>query len=267
MSSRDKTEKRPRWWLRGIGLIVLLVISWTAAMLWLAPVQVVLDRLPAGEDVSVQSLEGNLFRGVLRLQARDVMIDRLHYRLRPASLLTGRLGLDLVAEVEGGRAQARVALSPAGAVEVRDLEGRLLADAPLAQQFAPFPLGGFFDLAIPEARLVQAGIVSLAGTLRWEDATLIAQEPVALGRVDGDVTIDAGTLVGAVRDNGTGVLAVALDLEGHQPGVLKGSLRPRQGAPDWLAATLSMVGRPNPEGAFPIRQSFQVPVVSPESAD
>ncbi|MGC9456362.1 MAG: type II secretion system protein N [Halothiobacillaceae bacterium] len=258
--------RRPRWWLRGIALGLLLLISWIGAMFWFTPVQVVLDRLPAQQGLSLQALEGNLYRGILRVQAGEVTIDRLEYRLRPVALLGGHLGLDLVAEVSGGRAEARVAISPGGTLTVTDLEARLLADAPLVQQFAPFPLGGAFDLSVPQARLVEAGILSLDGDLRWMDATLVFQERVMLGQVDGEVSIAAGQLSGAVRDNGEGVLAVDLALEGHDPGTIQGTLRPRASAPDWLGQTLAMLGRPNAEGAISLRQGYRLPVASKQSA-
>jgi len=246
-----------------LGLLALLLGSWLVATLWLMPIEVVIHRLPLLDGVVLSHGNGNLFRGRVTIQTPELTIDELHYRMRPSQLLTGRLSYALEARVNGGYFTADLAADRHGLVTLTHIHGRILAKSPLITNHAPFPLEGVLELTSERALLGPQGLIETKAQMVWLEAGLLFQELIPLGQISGEITVDAGQVNGQIRDDGTGVIAVDLQLTGTNRGRLTGTLAPRPNAPDWLAQSMSMLGRPDRQGRYPIQLNYDLPIATP----
>jgi len=143
------------------------------------------------------------------------------------------------------------------------IRGRILAESPLITKHAPFPLEGVLELTSERAVLGPQGLIETEAQLVWLEAGLLFQEMIPLGQISGEITVDAGRLDGRIRDDGAGVIAVDLQLTGTNRGRLTGTLAPRPDAPDWLAQSMTMIGRPDRQGRYPIQLNYDLPIATP----
>jgi len=256
--SRDAATERLTGKLIGLGL--LLLTTWLLAMIWLTPISFVLERTPLPPTVSITPLEGNLFRGQLQLTTPQATIKQLDYRLVPSALLRGAVAMDIQAYVTGGSLNGRLSLNRHRDLTLNIHEARLLADAPLIVNQAPLPLSGVLVLEPSRVTASEQGLRQAETVFYWEQAGLQFENPVSLGRIDGTIRIEDGQIQGEIRDNGEGSLIVALTLSGGRSAQLVGRIQPRADAPSWLGQSLAMIGRPDPQGAILIRQTFPLPL-------
>jgi len=246
-----------------LGLLALLLGSWLVATLWLMPLEVVTHQLPLPDGVVLSHGNGNLFRGRVRIQTPELTIDELHYRMHPTRLLTGRLSYVLDARITGGQFTADLAADRLGLVTLTDIRGRILAESPLITNHAPIPLEGALELTSERALLGPQGLIEATAQLMWLEAGLLFQEMIPLGQISGEITVDTGRLDGRIRDDGAGVIAVDLQLTGTNGGRLSGTLAPRPNTPDWLAQGMTMIGRPDRQGRYPIQLNYDLPIATP----
>lgn len=240
------------------GLIALLL-----SLLALLPARVAfsLVGVPA---TAVTGVSGTLWQGAAqRLTVGGFTLGPVHWEAKPSRLLLGQLAADLGATLPDGFLNATAGLSFRGSLALRNVE----AAAPLSW-LAPALGGAGSQLTARFDRLVfNAGRVETAmGSLQVAGVVLpIATAGPKLGPGTYVVTFDANglkpdvPLTGAVKDSG-GPLEIAGTVTITPPGSyeLKGTAKPRPGAPPELRNALQMLGPATPDGghALSVAGSF-----------
>lgn len=244
-------SRRPLLALGAAALLVGLVAQIPAS--WLA--QRVQARAPA---VKLAGVAGTAFAGRAQyLIADGVVVRDVEWRLRPAALAA-----DLTVATDNGRIRATVRRGPGGGIRVTGAEG----DASLAWfgrliGYHQLPVSGDVSASLNEAAINVRhagglGISQIDGRLRltgahWE----LARPPIALGGFTGTLTTedDAVTLQVAESDGPLAVTGTA-QLAGGDRYELDLRLHPRAGADERLKSTLGLLGRPDAEGAYRVRE-------------
>ena len=239
--------------LLGCGVYLLtLVATLPAAFAY----RIAGPRLIPPSPLHLYDISGSIWSGRIGTVAYGAnALGSLSWHLKPLPLLLGHLALSYELDASDGTIAGTAVISRGG-VELHDLSGRLPVAALMAFNTAlPFGAGGAIAFNIAQARLPARGVPSATGTLVWNRATLLANQPIPLGDlklalrpqpkggIDGTVS-DAG---GPLQINGTATLdanrGYHLDLQ----------LRARPNADAALGNTLRMLGRPDPRGEYTLR--------------
>lgn len=239
--------------LLGCGVYLLtLIATFPAALAY----RIAGPRLMPSSPLHLYDISGSIWSGRIgTVVYDDHALGSLSWHLKPLPLLLGHLALSYELDASDGTIAGAAVISRSG-VEVRNLSGRLpVANLMAFNTALPFGAGGAVAFNIAQARLPARGAPSATGTLVWNRATLLANQPIPLGDlklalrpqpkggIDGTVS-DAG---GPLQINGTATLdanrSYHLDLQ----------LRARPGAGPPLSNALSMLGRPDPRGTYTLR--------------
>lgn len=238
-----------RWLMAGgvaaflLGLLAYMPAAWVA--------QSANALIPA---VRLAGVDGTAWSGRAQyLVADGVVLQDVRWRLRP-----GALAADLVVATDDGRLRATVRPGPGGGVRVTGAEGRAsLAWFGRLAGYLQLPISGGVEAAIEEAVITGDmhvthidGRVLLSGA-RWQ----LAKPPIVLGGFGGVLTTENDTLALKVVES-DGPLAVdgTAQLIGGDRYQLDLRLRPRGGADERLESTLRLLGRPDAEGRYRIRE-------------
>lgn len=231
------------------GLVANLPAVWLARQ--------VQDRVPA---LRLAGVTGTALGGHVQYAVVDgAVLEGLDWRLRPWSLLAGRLAADLDLATDNGRIRATVSHGLVGGVSrVTDAGGAAsLAWFGRLAGYPQLPISGDVRADVDEAvvgddlRVTRAaGRLHLANA-RWQ----LAEPPIALGGFGGTLTTEDDTLTLEIAES-DGPLAVngAAQLVGGSQYRLDLRLRPRAGADERLKSILGVLGRPDAEGAYRIRE-------------
>lgn len=241
--------------MKGPGIkwsLALAVAVYLGALIWQLPATVVWQRiapeLPA--EVELTGLTGTLWQGqVARMMVSGVDQGALRWQWRPASLLRGKIALDLLWQPRNSQVRARLALSP-GALTLLDVRGELDAASMAAVNRAPFILTGSWLLEVPRLQLADFEQVTAAeGRLVWQDAAGGLPQPLALGHLSATLGQTDGWLTLDLQDHG-GPLGLQGDARWRpgQPMYLDTRLQARPDADAGLAAGLQMLGRADRSG-------------------
>lgn len=227
-------------------LLYLLTLIWTlpAAVVW-KPLQ---QRLPV--PVILQGLTGTLWSGqVGQLWVDGVNQGQLDWDWRPAQLLRGRIGLDLLWQPRNGRVRAELQAG-LGSLKLSNISGELDASSMAIIHNAPFALGGRWLLDIPELALQNLDSVAAAnGRLVWQDAAGGLPRALPFGHLTAALSDADGWLVMNLQDQ-DGPLGLRGDAR-WRPGramSINAQLQARATAEPALAAGLGMLGQPDPQG-------------------
>ena len=242
-------------WLLPLGLISLavgLVINVPAA--WVA--QQVQTRVPA---VKLAGVTGSAYDGRAQYVVADgAVLEGVEWQLRPAALLTGRLVADLAVDTDAGRLRATVARGLGATTRITGAEGTAsIGWFGRLAGYPQLPLSGDIRADLPEAeigddrqvRRVQ-GTVQLVNA-RWQ----LAKPPIDLGSFGGELKTEGDAVV-LETANSDGPLDVdgSARLVGGNRYRLDMTIRPRAGADERLKSMLDLLGRPDAEGAYRVRE-------------
>lgn len=242
-------------WLLPLGVVALLTgLIVYAPAAWLA--QQVHTRAPS---VKMAGVTGTALAGRAQYLVVDGTVLRgVEWRLRPAALLSARAAADLSVTTDTGRLDASVSRGLDGTSRITGAEGSAsLGWFGRLVGYAQLPITGDVRAALDEAvigddlRVTRiGGRVQLANT-RWQ----LAKPPIPLGSFGGSLTTDEDTLTLLVEDS-DGPLDVdgAAHLIGGNQYRLDMRLRPRAGADDRLKSMLDVLGRPDAQGAYRVRE-------------
>ncbi len=237
----------------GIKLILWLSLAlYLLALVWQLPASVVWKRvspsLPA--EVELSGLSGTLWRG----QVASMTVDRvdqggLQWDWRPAGLLRGNIGLDLVWQPRNGQVNANLLIG-ARRILLQDVRGELNAATMAELNRAPFILAGSWLLDVPRLELVDMDqVVAAEGRLIWQGAAGGLPQPLALGDLSASLGHNDGWMTLDLDDQGG-----PLGLQGNarwrpgQPMHLDTRLQARPDAEPGLVAGLQMLGQPDAQG-------------------
>ncbi|TVP91361.1 MAG: type II secretion system protein N [Pseudomonadaceae bacterium] len=232
--------------------IWLALFLYLLALIWQLPATVVWQRvapnLPA--QVELAGLSGTLWRGqVARMTVDRVDQGGLQWDWRPAGLLRGSIGLDLVWQPRNGRVNANLMLG-ARRILLQDVRGELDAATMAELNRAPFILAGSWLLDVPRLELVDLDQVTAAeGRLVWQGAGGGLPQPLALGNLSASLGHSDGWMTLDLEDQG-GPLGLQGDARWRpgQPMHLDTRLQARPDAEPGLVGGLQMLGQPDDQG-------------------
>jgi len=181
------------------GAAALLLAVYLAALVFLFPADIawraVEARLELPVTVVTASVSGRIWSG----QAQGLRVDghevgSVIWRLQPAALLGGRLGLALRWESGGDRVDARLRLGTRSARATK-VRGGLDASRIQAWFDLPLLLDGRLELDLPRVRwTADGGVTDAAGRLLWADAGAGLPRPMRLGEYRAELAADSGRL-------------------------------------------------------------------------
>ncbi len=231
-------------WLLGlaaflIALVIVFPAGWAAA------------ALPA--SVQCAAWAGSVWRGQCReLELHDgqqvvMRLSTLHWQLKPSGLLRLQLAAQFQSSWPEGQTAGDVAISPTGAIQVRDMTGRSALDR---RFFGAMPEGwqGHIDMRGFALDWHDGIIGRLGGELLISD--LVNGRGMALGSYRLAFTdSDTAPFTGQLNDAG-GPLEVEaqLSLTADQSWSLEGRMRTREAADRSLGRTLDLLSPPDATG-------------------
>ena len=190
-----------------------------------------------------QQIKGSVWSGEMaRMTVAGAQLDRVHWQVRPASLLRGALVADLTVITIGGDLAGRVEYSLwSGAVSASDWQGRIdLRKAQVAWRGARF--GGQALIRLDSAHWLKDEVLNAAGQVGLQQLDL--NSLVSLPAADYQIQLTpegAGTRL-HLRDQG-GPVAIDASSQFKQNGTysLSGTMQPRIALQQEIQAILGMM--------------------------
>ncbi len=195
------------WGLVVLGLLawaVFMVARWPAAHAW----QLVEPRITIPAEVEHGPLSGTIWSGRLHgVSAPGVALDRVDWRVAPASLLRGELVVTMAGRGRDRFIEGDVRVRREGVV-VEQLSGRLPVQ-PFEEVAAEFGgetvrLEGDLTFAVERGGIDWRGqLNALDGRLAWQDAAVTVDQRAELGGITTTLAADGeGGIRGELGDTG-----------------------------------------------------------------
>jgi len=216
--------------------------------------------------VQISGVDGRLLSGVVsQITSGQLQIADLNWSLRPAALLGGKIAADLGLKLQNAiPARGQFAATPAGVITLAEWRTSLGIQELKPLLNLPFiPVDGRASLHLEKARIgTNQRPELIRGTLRLENVKWTLLRPAAsLGafRIDIDTT-DDGVIVGTVSDDNADIgVSGTISLKPDGSYVADLALAPRAQTPPMIRNTLPTLGRPNPDGSYPVKQQGRIP--------
>lgn len=247
-----------RYGLAGLAAFVLfLIVLAPAARVY--PVVAKQRPLP----VHLYALGGTVWHGHADVAtAGDLRLEDFSWWIRPFALALGRLETRLAFELAGHRLQGTVGRRLGGPVYLHDVSARL----PLSQieplfTRAAMGLEGEIALELDEAEVVDHAISVLRGRFTVSNAAVGAPLNLPLGSYTMDLTSEAGTVRGVLRDGGGPLrLEGVVTLKPDGSYQLTAQFTARDARRPELIQALNMVGTPGPGGTVTVTRTGRLPL-------
>lgn len=257
--------KKIRMSKRWIGFTVLGVVAYVYFLLANFPAgagfKYVVAPLDRGKAVNLQGLSGTVWSGqAAQARIAGLNLGKLSWDLKLLSLLTGKLGVDLLSVGSDSRIEGKVQARFDQTLLLDKLQGKIPAQTmmPLLYGF-PIALAGQIDADIQHAEIKPGQRLDVEGKVVWHSAALTAPQAVELG-----------DLFVALRPDKEGTKLLLSDQGG--PLTLEGTIQVKHngqyklniylGARDKNATALSnglkMLGRTNPQGKVLVSRTGQL---------
>ncbi len=228
-----------------VAYIAFLVASFPAGQ----ALNLVRDQL---KGIYIQNVSGTVWRGrIAKLQLQDQLFEQVSWRVRPLSLLTGRLRLEVSFDGVGRGGRGVVGLGADGSVTLEQFQGRIaLMDIDHLLGIAPVQLGGLLEVDLNELELLGRQVVVADGTVHWRGAEATAPMAMQLGDFKVVLTTDeAGSIKGVVEDEGGAIVldgTVTLDQSGSYQ--FRGHIAARDKGNRMLVQGINALGRKGADG-------------------
>ncbi|RJS91763.1 type II secretion system protein N [Salinisphaera sp. Q1T1-3] len=238
-----------------IGLVFFLI-----GIVAYLPAAVVTGWLAGATPLRFNGVTGTVFNGeAAYVSLPDGGIDNVSWRIRPASLLLGRVTSDIKLSTDLGNLSATYTRTLLGYNRIADLSGEAtLGWAARLGGYTFVPTSG--RLAADIDRLDfddDLDITTLAGHVNITNTRYELLNPaLALGRFDVDLASMDDNGIRATITDSRGPLALTghADVTANQRYQLDVRLRARAGADDRLKRVLSQLGKPGPDGWYDINE-------------
>lgn len=242
-------------------LILLGLAAYLISLLVLFPAAPVIARINT-QPLQVLGVDGSVWSGsAAQVQAPDAPpLESVNWQLRPLSLLTGALGVEVDFDLLGGHGNTEVAQSLGGDTSIGPATLRLPAKR--LEPYLPLPIARFdgaLELELDHALLANRQLQRLEGQLVWREARLQSPVVADLGELQLDVAPSESGHNGELVSRG-GELDLRGTLNLDQQGLLRVdiSIKPRANASAGLRDSLNLLGRPGGDGSWRIRQQLRL---------
>lgn len=234
-------------------LVTIGLVTFVVGVIVMFPARVAYHWV-APPTVRLAGIDGSVWSGsASELVVAGIYLREVEWALRPASLLTGKLGLRLEAVPPGGFLESDVSLTFGGKFIVSDLKASLPV-----QMFADVlnmpGLSGTASLEFPRLRLDNGLLAEAKGTIAVTSlvAPLIDPSPIGAYRVE-FVNSDSG-VVASIEDT-AGAFDLAGSLNIHVDGKYEflGLVAANDQTPAKLRGQLRFLGSPNERGQHEVR--------------
>ncbi len=245
---------------RVMGYVLLGLLAYVGFVVATFPAERALVLLKQQAPAQTKSLRatgisGSVWSGqagVLEFQGQRV--DKLHWQLKPWTLVTGALALDLQLTGKEMNGNAGLSLSPDGSVLFSAVDLRLPADRVSSLLNLPVDLGGRFSLQLDEAQLQGDKLQSISGELDWQRAAVIKPLAQSLGEYHATLSTDDKGIQAVVKDKG-GPLQLAGQATLNPDGRYRfdGTVLVRDTQQTMLVQGVRALGRPASDGRVPLK--------------
>ena len=235
--------------VRGIaGFVVLGLLVFLVVVVAATPISALTDRLPPG--IQCEGVEGTLGEGsVNQLTLNGAKIGTLHWRFLPSALLQGELAYEVSASHDDALIDGRAGITLTGVGVVRDLRVNWPLEALVAPDMTGV-WGGRLTGHLDTVRIESGWPTRILGTIEilhlHAPNSNLDQGSYALVFTPAP---EPKSVHADVKDT-DGPLAVTatLTLGANRSYDLKGALTPREGTPETLKDSFSMLGPPDANG-------------------
>lgn len=247
--------------MRIVGYVVLGLLAYSGFLIASFPAERAFALLNLqAMNVRAAGLSGTAWSGkAVLLQVEGRNLERVHWQVKPWSVLLGQLDIDVKLDGKEIAGSANVGLQPDGAIQLRDVDLRLSAAEISMLLNTPVDLGGQFDVQLQSAELMGQMILSAEGTIRWQRASVTSPFVQPLGEFVAQLTTEEAGIKGQVKDEG-GPLQLdgvaMLTPEGAYN--FSGSVSVRDRQQKLLVQGLQAMGRPGKDGRVPLRYSGNI---------
>lgn len=220
-------------------------------------------------NVNLYGLSGSVWDGrAVSAQVGQTRLEKLHWTLRPALLLRGRLGAALEFDYRAQPGALKAARAWDGQWYFTDVSLRFPArDIEPLLRLPATELGGRVDVQLDELVLAQGRISAAQGVLSWEEAAVV--KPVAADLGGFSLTLETADegVKGVLKDQGGAVQADGLlNLKPDGSYDFTATLAsgdPRQPA---IAQGLQLFGQPGADGRVKVNNKGTLPLLGPGGA-
>ncbi|MGF1643526.1 MAG: type II secretion system protein N [Thiotrichales bacterium] len=242
-----------------VKAIALFLIALAISLVVTVPARWVLQYATLPAELSISAVTGTLWRGQAdTVRWRNLPEVAVQWKLKPTSLLLGRLGINVTATRTGLRLAGDLIVYRDQTLSATDVtfDGELatLPIAPEAMLIAPEgQIKARFDSLLWEHERIE----TLSGIVLWDPARIAAPVRYELGELALKLTGATGKITGQLSSANGPIDAVGtLDLDPQ--GVLKTDIRlnPKPETPREIRDLLPMLGRSNADGSITMRQTI-----------
>ncbi len=251
---------------RGLAYVLFGLAAYVLFLLIQLPAQQVYGRLTERYPLPVKlyQLKGSVWNGSAALVTWGPRrFENLHWRLRPQSLLLGRLEIAVELSKDRARIAAIAGRALNGGLYVRAGQAHLpLADVENLISRDPMGLTGTVELDLERLEIARGRITAAQGSLSIENAGLAPPLKVAIGNFRMDfATTEEGVIKGVISDNGGPLQAQGLLL--LQPDGsyrLTAELAARDPQRRDIKQALRYLGTPSPAGKVSLVRTGRLPL-------
>lgn len=240
--------------LRKRGLFLAGLLAAIAAVLVLFPARVAY-WLASPPHVAISGFSGTVWQGsASEFSTNGVYLRDLEWRMRPLSLLGGKVVLDVSGSPANGFFDSEVAIGLGGDVTLRNLSAALpLAMFERASGVAG--LGGQASLQIERLELVNGRAAALEGSVNVNNLLVPLLGRTSLGGYRADFFTQNDGIMASVEDtDGVVDLAGRLQINPDKTYSFLGQVVPKSGTPDALLQQIRYL----PEGDRPGQRELRL---------
>ncbi|MDH5517087.1 MAG: type II secretion system protein N [Gammaproteobacteria bacterium] len=228
-------------------LIITGCSSYLIFLLLLVPANQILTVFkPTLNNITLNGISGSIWSGSIQsLSVKNQLLNTTSWSLKPLSLLSANIGLDLETEIAGQKLVSKLNYSLiTKSVSLSQLHSLIDASAIQALLQLPFgELNGNIELSLQQLQLMPGKLPVVTGKVNWDNALINLYSSINLGNLSLDLSsADNGDITGALANSGgevsiSGQIKVSSNKRYH----LDLRLKPRSNASKDLLNILSMV--------------------------
>ncbi len=216
------------------------------------------DNLP----IQLYQVDGTLWNGsaqTLIAKNGDFRAHTISWKLRPLSLLLGKISIHTKFVTKGGYGDLIINRSLLGKTSLRNINIKIpIADLKPFLQTVPVDLQGVLDGQFDSIELSDNMKIAAAdGTLSWNHAIINALSEIKIGDIILTLKPTDEGSEGIIESKDGGPLEIngILQLSADGSYDFKGDLKAKARAPRELKQALQFIGRPGPDGKITLNSS------------